>query len=134
MKNQVKLFFVLSLTFFLYAMGASNNLIVEKIPQPDREFQVKLSDVDGNIIKVKSFSIDGLTYLPVKLGKTELSLDFAKIKKMLFYVQNNQVKVNVFFKDGSNNLFNLKKDLFFVGKTKWGNLKIEAKYVKEIEF
>ena len=134
MKNQVKLFFVLSLTLFLYAMGASNNLIVEKIPQPDREFQVKLSDVDGNIIKVKSFSIDGLTYLPVKLGKTELSLDFAKIKKMLFYVQNNQVKVNVFFKDGSNNLFNLKKDLFFVGKTKWGNLKIEAKYVKEIEF
>jgi len=133
-KNKVTLFFILSLTFFLYAMGSSNNLIVEKIPQPDREFQVKLSDVDGNIINVTSFSIDGITYLPVRLGKANLSLDFAKIKKILFYVQNNQIKVRVFFKDGSNTLFDLQKDLSFVGKTRFGNLKIKAKYVKEIDF
>ncbi|SDN74136.1 hypothetical protein [Desulfonauticus submarinus] len=133
MRFNLKIIIIFILSLFLYAMG-SNQGVVTKIPKPDRNFKVKIFDVDENMIVVTDFSVNGLTYLPVQLGKTDISLDFAKIKKVLFYLQDKNIKVKVFFKDGEVSSFFIKKDILFFGRTKWGNLKIKSENLKKIIF
>ncbi|MDQ7031959.1 MAG: hypothetical protein Q9M37_04480 [Desulfonauticus sp.] len=132
-KTKLNLIFVFILSLFLYAMG-SNQGILTKIPNPDRLFKVKIVDTDENIITVSKFSIDGLTYLPVKLGKTDISLDFAKINKIDLYNQNKFLKIKVYFKNGDISYFVMNKNIYFVGKTKFGNLKIKAANLISIKF
>lgn len=131
--NYKKYLFILVLSLFLYAMGGNQD-VVTKIPVPDRIFKVKIIDVENNEIIAENFSVDGLTYLPAKVGKTDVSIDFKKIESVIFLVKGDIINIKVKFNTGEESSFNIDKDIIFFGKTKWGNLKIKSQYIKKIIF
>jgi predicted transport protein len=131
MRYKYLLIFLLSL--FLYAMGTTDN-VVTKIPSPDRFFKVKIIDTEENEIIADNFSVTGLTYLPAEIGKTEVSIDFKKIEKILFFNQDKKLKIKIKFTNGEVSDFTMKKDIVFFGRTGWGNLKIKSKDIKQLIF
>ena len=115
-------------------MGGNNQEIISKIPEPDRIFKVLVIDRDNTSYEVNKLSIDGLTFLPVQMGRAQAGIDFKSIKKINFYLQDDKVLGRVKFNDNLDKEFYLDPQMTFFGQTRWGNIKLKCKDIKEIKF
>ncbi len=134
------MFKILSHVFFVCVlvcctgMGGTNKDLLTKIPAPDREFKVNIIDVEDARYTVSSFSVDGLTFLPVSLGKMLVSVDFADIDSLTLFLQDTDIVADIIYKAGQGKKVRLKKNLFFYGQSKWGKMKIYARDCRKIVF
>lgn len=128
-------FFVLIIIFTLcLGMGGNNYNIVSSIPEPDRYFKVTIVDQSNNSYKVQKISVDGLTFLPAKMGRADVGIDFKTIKKVNFYLQDDKVLAKIVFYDKSNKEFYIDPEVTFFGQTEWGKIRLKCSDIKEIVF
>jgi hypothetical protein len=125
------------LVFCLLCMGmgaAERTKVVKDIPDPDRSFEVEIIDATDTSFHVEEFSVEGLTYVPVELGKAEVSLDFAAVESARFNLRDDIVAAEVRFADGRTRSVELDPGLTFYGRSEWGNLRLKARDIKKIHF
>jgi hypothetical protein len=116
-------------------MGSANSDgVVKRIPDPDRNFSVTLVDAADTSFDVEAFSADGLTFVPVEMGRADVALDFAKIEEARFFLQDDTVKAEVTFADGKKSSVGLDPNLDFYGRCQWGNMRLKAKDIRAITF
>ena len=126
--------------FFLFVcmcctgMGGGNNDLLTRIPVPDREFRVEVTDTEDTRYAVSSFSVDGLTVLPVSLGKILVGIDFADIDSMTLFLGEASLTADIVYISGQRKEVSLKKDLFFYGQSQWGKMKIHARDCRQVRF
>lgn len=114
--------------------GLGEREVITKIPKPDRFFNVELADADDVSFEVSEFSMEGLTLLPVTVGKANISLDFAEIREARFFIQGAVVLAKVDFRNGSSRDFLLEPGLTFYGLTEWGKLALKAQDIRRVVF
>jgi hypothetical protein len=114
--------------------GLGEREVITKIPKPDRFFNVEVVDAEDVSFLLREFSMDGLTLLPVTVGKARISVDFAKISHARLYLQGEHVLASVQFKDGTSRDFQLDPELSFFGLTDWGKLNLKARDIRRITF
>ncbi len=134
------MFKVISRLFFLFlvvccvGMGGGNSDLLTRIPSPDREFKVEVTDTENARYTVTSFSVDGLTVLPVNLGKILVGVDFTDIDSMTLFLGDTSITADLVYTSGQRKEVHLKKDLFFYGQSRWGKMKISAGDCRQIRF
>ena len=114
--------------------GFGDTEVVTRIPKPERSFLVELVDAEDVSFQLRDFSMDGLTLIPVTAGKARISLDFAEIREVRMYVQDDQVMARIAFRNESSSEFMMQPSLEFYGLTDWGKMKIRAGDVRRITF
>jgi hypothetical protein len=121
-------------SFFCLAMGGGGD-VVATVPQPDREFSVMVVDAADISFQARKVSVDGLTFLPVRLGEARMGVDFARISEVLCHLQGDRVAVTITDRDGQRMppMF-MEPDTEFTGVTEWGNFRLAAENIKEIRF
>jgi len=132
--RKIQFFILLIFSILNLGMGGNSQEIVSKIPEPDRIFTAMIIDLDNTSYEVQKLSIDGLTFLPVQMGRAQAGIDFKSIKKISFYLQDDKVLGRIEFDDNFKKEFYLDPQVTFFGQTKWGKIKLKCKDIKEIEF
>ncbi|WP_028574261.1 hypothetical protein [Desulfonatronovibrio hydrogenovorans] len=102
--------------------------------ETDRLFRATVIDGSDNSYQVQNLSVDGSTYLPAKVGSADANIDFGKVKKVLFYVQDEQVLARVQFVNDDQMDFFIQPQTRFLGQTDWGRISFQARDIKEISF
>jgi hypothetical protein len=124
--------FVILICFFAFGMGNMGERGVVDIPEPEKNYAVKLVDQTDVSMDLEKFSFEGQTYFIGKLGRAEISIDFGKIDSILFILQNDHVKACVKLKDGKALEILVDKDKNCYGISSFGNVRIEVQDIKKI--
>ncbi|BBD08799.1 hypothetical protein [Desulfovibrio ferrophilus] len=126
---------VLSLALLCMGMGGFGDTdIVKKIPAPDRSFTVTILDDTDTTFTVSDFSVEGLTLVPVHLGKANMAIDFAKVKNVTLFEQGSELAATIVLSDGSTKKVTMSPKTMFYGRTPWGLMQLKAGDIKEIHF
>ncbi|WP_028586263.1 hypothetical protein [Desulfocurvus vexinensis] len=114
--------------------GMGDTGIINKIPEPDRHFTVTVVDVTDTTFQAEDFSVEGLTMVPVQMGKASLSIDFARVSRVVFLHRGEELQATVTFTDGQEKTVTASPRTLFFGRTPWGLMRLAAKDIKEIRF
>lgn len=114
--------------------GFGETSVISKIPEPDRDFTVTIVDVTDTTFSATDFSVEGLTLVPVELGKAKISIDFAKVEEVLFLHQGDSLSATVSFKGGEVKKVTMSPNTLFYGRTPWGLMQLAAKDIKSLHF
>ncbi|MBU1002423.1 MAG: hypothetical protein KKE73_07860 [Proteobacteria bacterium] len=126
---------IFSLTLLCMGMGDFGDTeIVKKIPRPDRPFTVTIVDDTDTSFMVSDFSVEGLTLVPVQMGKANMSIDFAKVKTVTLFEQDSKLAATVVLNDGSTKQVTMSPRTMFFGRTTWGLMRLKAGDIKAIHF
>ncbi|WP_462327208.1 hypothetical protein [Desulfobaculum sp.] len=116
-------------------MGSMGQSVkVTKVPEPDRLFTAEVVDAEDTSYTVRDFSVEGLTLVPVTLGKAEVSIDFAAIRSVEFQYDEPTLAAVVTYRDGSTRKVRVEPGVNFYGRTKWGMLRLAARDVRRVTF
>ncbi len=132
MKNGFYCGLVLMICFFTLGMGNIVEDDVVNIPEPEKNYSVTLVDQSDVSIDLEEFSCDGMTYFIGKLGKTEVSVDYDRIKSVSFLLHDEDVKAKLHLKDGRviELVVDGRKPCY--GVSSFGNCKIEMQDIKTV--
>lgn len=114
--------------------GFGETKIIAKIPEPDRAFTVSVVDVTDTTFAVEDFSVEGMTLVPVELGKARMSIDFADVDNVVFLHQGDGLEAAVTLKSGEVKQVRVEPETMFYGRTSWGLMQLAAKDIKELHF
>lgn len=134
MRKITPILFVAACLLCMGMGGSGDDGVVRKIPEPDRKFSVELVDAADTSFEVESFSVEGLTFVPVEMGRADVALDFATIDSATFLLRDDSVRAEVKFTDGETNAVSIDPDLAFYGRCRWGNLRLKARDIRAITF
>jgi hypothetical protein len=134
MKKLAALFFVFACLLCMGMGAADETMAVKDIPEPDRNFKVEVIDATDTSFTVERFSVQGLTFIPVEMGRADVALDFAEIKSATFNLQGEKVRADISFTGERTNSVTLEPGLTFYGKSQWGNVRLEAGDIRKIDF
>lgn len=104
----------------------------EKIPVPEENFTATFIDQMDIIAECAEVSIEGGTFLEGKHGKGIYTISFDKIKNIVFYLKDGELKGSVILKNGSKVELVLKKGSKAYGRTKYGTFQIELSNLKKV--
>ncbi len=110
-------------------MGDSSSI---KTPEPDKNFIVTLVDQDDVSMELEKFSYAGQTYLTGKLGKADLSIDFEKIRSILFVMVENQATAIVSLKGQAQVELTVENDTPCFGTSSFGDVRIDVRNIKKV--
>ncbi|SKA64814.1 hypothetical protein [Desulfobaculum bizertense] len=112
--------------------GLGDSRIIKKIPEPDRHFLVKIVDIDDVSYSVTDFSVEGLTLIPVKIGRADASIDLADIRSAKFFRRGSSIVAQVEMKKGGSKSLAIDPAVTFYGRTSWGLLRLKAEDLREV--
>ncbi len=129
---------VLILCSFLFLMGMGDlgsSVPVEKIPAPEKNFNVQVTDSEGVQTSLSEFSMEGKIFLEGKRGSGVVAIPFDKISQIQFRVQEgNDLPAEIMLKDRKSAELKVDKRSKFYGKADFGTYQIEAKDLRSINF
>lgn len=126
---------VFCLALISMGMGSSGeSVVVETIPKPDRPFTVEVLDAEDMTFTVSEFSVDGLTVVPVTIGRASVSIDFVNVKAVRFMQTPDSLMARISFRDGSTKDASVDPEVLFYGRTKWGLMRLAAQDVRLVTF
>ncbi len=136
MKKSMALIIILCSLFFCVGMGGLGGTApVEKIPTPEKNFTVLVTDRDGVKTSLSQFSHEGKIFLTGKLGEATVTVPFEKISQVQFQSQaRNEVLAQVSVKDQKPVEMKVDKQSKFFGNAGFGTFQIESKDLKSIRF
>ncbi len=128
--------FVLLITFLLLmGMGELGGAPAGKIPTPEKNFKVRVTDREGVQTSLSEFSAEGKVFLAGKRGDATVTIPFEKISQVQFEPQEgNRVDAKVSLRGQETVTINLDKQTKFYAKTDFGTFQISAKDVKSLAF
>lgn len=124
---------VLLAMFFCMGMGGTPG-VGPGVSQTDRLFKATILDESEKKYDVQNLSVDGSTYLPAQAGSADASIDFGKVRKINFYLQDEKVLSRVTFVDDDEMDFFVPPEMRFSGQTHWGHISFQARNIREISF
>jgi len=113
-------------------MGTTGDQTSVKTPEPDKNYTVTLVDQSDVSLDLEKFSCEGLTYLTGKLGKSDISIDFEKIRSILFVVADGKAKALVTLDNQKQVELTMKKNIPCYGVSSFADVRIEVKDIKKI--
>ncbi len=128
-----KLMILVALSLLCMGMSGTGGLGTD-YSDTKRFFRATVIDEFDNSFQVRGLSVEGDTYLSARTGAAEASIDFGKINKVRFYLQDQEVKARVILDNGDEVDFYVQPDTEFQGKTDWGRISFQAENIKEISF
>ncbi|MFO7727984.1 MAG: hypothetical protein R6X11_06615 [Desulfonatronovibrio sp.] len=128
-----KLMILVALSLLCMGMSGTGGLSTD-YSDTKRFFRATVIDEFDNSFQVRGLSVEGDTYLSARTGAAEASIDFGKINKVRFYLQDQEVKARVILDNGDEVDFYVQPDTEFQGKTDWGRISFQAENIKEISF
>jgi len=126
------------LSSFLLLMGMGEmggSAPLNKIPLPEKNFAVKVTDREGIQTSLSQFSQEGKVFLAGKRGSGAVAVPFEKISRIEFETaEGNEVpaKLTLRTRDGLD--LKVDKRSKFYGKAEFGTFQIDAKDLKTIHF
>ena len=115
-------------------MGSMGDPVSVKAPEPDKNVMVTLIDQDDVSLELEKFTCDGQTYITGKMGKTDLSIDFEKIRSILSVDTSGQRKALVNLKDNQQVELVIEKDLPCFGTSSFADVRIMTHDIKKVVF
>ena len=117
------------LTMGMGSMGVPSSV---KTPEPDKNIAVTLVDQDDVSMELEKFSCEGMTYLTGTLGKSDLSIDFERIRSILFVAEGDGTRAVVTM-DGQKEVeIMVKGNTPCFGVSSFADVRIEVGDIKKI--
>jgi len=113
-------------------MGSNGGNGVVKVPEPDENYAVTLIDQSDVSMELGEFSCDGMTFFTGKLSRSEVSVDFSRIRSVLFFLKDEKIVAKLRLKDGNVVELLMKNKQPCYGLSSFGNVKIEMVDIKKI--
>ncbi len=106
---------------------------VGKIPMPEKNFNVRVSDREGVQTSLSQFSQEGKVFIFGKRGEATITIPFEKISQIQFEtLDGKDVQAKISFRGGENADVKVEKSSKFYGKMDSGTFEIAAKNLKSI--
>lgn len=132
MNRVIQLSVIIIVCLFLISMGSNGGNGVVKVPEPEKNYTVTLIDQLDVSMELGKFSCDGMTFFTGKLSRSEVSVDFSRIRSVLFLLKDKQVVAKLRLKDGNVVELLMKNKQPCYGLSSFGNVKIEMVDIKKI--
>ncbi|MCG6908738.1 MAG: hypothetical protein LJE94_01280 [Deltaproteobacteria bacterium] len=113
-------------------MGTMGDQTAVKPPEPDVNYTATVVDQDDVSLDLEKFTMDGQTYLTGKLGKADLSIDFEKIRSILFVTADGKTKAIVTLDDRKQVELTIEHDAPFYGMSSFADVRIGLQDIKKI--
>jgi len=113
-------------------MGSMGNQDSVKTPEPDKNISVTIVDQDDVSMTLEKFSCEGMTYLTGTLGKSDLSIDFDRIRSILFVTAGEKSKAVVTMDDQKQVEVMVKRDTPCFGVSSFADVRIDVGDIKKI--
>ena len=113
-------------------MGSMGEPASVKMPEPDQNFRATVVDQDDISMELSKFSYDGKTYITGKRGKAELSIDFEKIRSILFVEKEGRTLARVTLDDHQTIELTLEQDAPCFGTSSFADVRIAASDIKKV--
>jgi len=117
----------------LMAMGIGESEGPVRIPEPQTNYKVLLTDQEGNRVELTHFSIEGQSFVLGKIGKGEAAVPLDQVKDVEFSNQGDMLKAKLILAKGGPVELKVKPSLVATGKTTFGNYRIPLKEVTRIQ-
>lgn len=115
-------------------MGSMGEPVSVKTPEPDKNFRATVMDQDDMSLELEKFSFNGKTYITGKMGKAALSIDFEKIRSILFVEQDGHIRAMVTLDDHQEIELLLEQDAPCFGTSSFADVRIAAGDIKKVVF
>jgi len=127
---------VLSAFLLLMGMGGIGGPTeVGKVPVPDKNFNVRVTDQKGVVTSLSQFSQEGKVFLVGKRGDATVAIPFEKITQIQFEaLEGKDIEAKVSLRGLETGDVKLEKQAKFYGKADFGTFEILAKDIKSISF
>lgn len=135
MKKSTLFFLVmlLSIVPLLIAMGMfQGDTPSDRVPIPQKKFAATFVDHSDIVTDCTDASIEGYTYLDGKKGGGVYTVDFERLKSIVFLFNNGELRASARLLDGSELVLNVNKDRKAFGKTKYGTFQIKLSDLKKM--
>lgn len=129
-----KLLASVSIIFFCLTlgMGSVGEQAAVKTPEPDENYTAVLVDQEDVSMDLEKFTVDGQTYLTGKLGKADLSIDFERIRSILFVSADGATTASVTLDDSKKVDLVVAPGTFCYGTSSFADVRIAVRDIKKI--
>ena len=136
MKRVLAVIAVLSSFVLLTGMGdLGGSSPPGKIPSPEKNFKVRLTDRAGVQTSLGEFSQDGKVFLSGKRGEAAVTIPFEKIAQVTFEPQQgNLIQASVGLRGEGTVAITMDRQAKFFAKADFGTFQIQAKDIKSVNF
>ena len=124
-----------SLLFLMGMGGAGGSAPADKIPSPEKNFGVKVTDREGFQTSLSQFSQEGKVFLTGKRGSATVTIPFEKISQIqLLSAEGNEIQAKLDLRNHESLDIKVDKRAKFYGKADFGTFQIDAKDLKTVSF
>ena len=136
MKRILTLIVVLATFLLLMGMGGMGGPAeVGKVPAPEKNFNVRVTDQKGVQTLLSQFSQEGRVFLVGKRGDATVTIPFEKITQIQFEtLEGRDIEAKVSLRGPETADIKLEKQAKFYGKMDVGTFEILAKDLKSVSF
>ncbi len=136
MKRLLASFLIFSSLLFLTGMGElGGSAPADKVPSPEKNFGVKVTDREGIQTSLSQFSQEGKVFITGKRGGATVTVPFEKISQIqLKSEEGNEIQAKLTLRTQGSLDLKLDKRAKFYGKADFGTFQIEGKDLKTILF
>jgi hypothetical protein len=127
---------ILSSLLFLMGMGElGGSAPADKVPSPEKNFSVKVTDREGIPTSLSQFSQEGKVFLAGKRGSATVTVPFEKISQIQFQAaEGNEIPAKLTLRTRESLDLKVDKRSKFYGKAEFGTFQIDAKDLKTVNF
>jgi hypothetical protein len=124
-----------SLLFLMGMGGVGGSAPADKIPSPEKNFGVKVTDREGFQTSLSQFSQEGKVFITGKRGGAIVTVPFEKISQIqLHSAEGNEIQAKLTLRTQDNLDIKVDKRAKFYGKADFGTFQIEGKDLKTVIF
>jgi hypothetical protein len=133
-KRMLRLGPVLFVALGLMGMGGFDfNEKPGEIPIPDKEVTATITDVEGTLLTLSQFSLNGQTVLNGKLGAGKVAIPFSQIKVLTIWPDSKALQAKVELIDQSFQTLSLDRGQTASGRLKFGIYQIRIDQLRKVE-
>ena len=134
MNRMLRLGLVLFVALGLMGMGGFDfNEKPGVIPIPDKEVTATITDVEGTLLTLSQFSLNGQTVLNGKLGAGKVAIPFSQIKILTIWPDSKALQAKVELIDQSFQTLSLDRGQTAFGRLKFGIYQIRIDQLRKVE-
>jgi hypothetical protein len=134
MKRMLRLGLGFLVALSLMGMGGFDpNEKPGEIPIPDKEVTATITDVEGTLITLSQFSLNGQTALNGKLGAGKVTIPFSQIKVVTLGSDPKALQAKVELVDQSVQILSLDRGQTAFGRLTFGTYQIRIDQLRRVE-
>ena len=113
-------------------MGSFGEQRSIEAPEPDTLYSATLIDQADVSMELKKVSCNGQTYIFGHMGRSQVSIDFKKIRAILFFLKEDKIQASIKLTDGNTVEITVEEDIPWHGVSAFADVRIDTKDIKKI--